>query len=65
MRNERHDEPLSRTELELFLQYLHRFANHDLDLFALMQVGDHDDPVYVSFSRKLESGVDPEAYRRP
>ncbi|MET8788321.1 MULTISPECIES: hypothetical protein [unclassified Streptomyces] len=65
MGNERHDEPLSRAELELFLQYLHRFANHDLDLFALMQAGDHDDPVYVSFSRKLEAGVDREAYRRP
>lgn len=65
MRNERHGEPLSRPELELFLQYLHRFANHDLDLFALMQVGDHDARVYVSFSRKPEEGVDPEAYRRP
>ncbi|MEV8030998.1 hypothetical protein [Streptomyces sp. NPDC086182] len=65
MRNERHDEPLSSTELELFLQYLHRFANHDLDLFALMQVGDPEHPVYVSFSRKPEAGVDPEAYRRP
>ncbi|MET7988525.1 MULTISPECIES: hypothetical protein [unclassified Streptomyces] len=65
MRNERHDEPLSKAELELFLQYLHRFANHDLDLFALMQVGDSEDPVYVSFSRTPEVGVDPEAYRRP
>ncbi|MFI1471096.1 hypothetical protein [Streptomyces wuyuanensis] len=65
MRNERHDEPLSNTELELFLQYRHRFANHDLDLLAFMQVGDPEDPVYVSFSRKPEPEVDPEAYRRP
>ncbi|MEW2130134.1 hypothetical protein [Streptomyces sp. NPDC005435] len=65
MRNERHDERLSDDELELFLQYLHRFANHDLDLFALMQVGDLENPVYVSLSRKPEAGVDPSAYRRP
>lgn len=65
MRNERHDDPLSDTELELFLQYLHRFANNDLDLFALMQVGDPEHPVYVSFSRKPEAGLAPEAYRRP
>ncbi|MCX5184722.1 hypothetical protein [Streptomyces sp. NBC_00268] len=65
MRNERHDERLSDEELELFLQYLHRFANHDLDLFALMQVGDPENPAYVSFNRKPETGVDPSAYRRP
>ncbi|MEU9266188.1 hypothetical protein AB0E04_12140 [Streptomyces sp. NPDC048251] len=65
MRNERHDERLSDDELELFLQYLHRFANHDLDLFALMQVGDSEHPAYVSFSRRPEAGVDPSAYRRP
>ncbi|MCX4400651.1 hypothetical protein ACFV8Z_16300 [Streptomyces sp. NPDC059837] len=65
MRNERHDERLSDEELELFLQYLHRFANHDLDLFALMQVGDPENPAYVSFSRKPETGVDPSAYQRP
>ncbi|MET9891934.1 hypothetical protein ABZZ47_17220 [Streptomyces sp. NPDC006465] len=65
MRNERHDERLSDAELELFLQYLHRFANHDVDQFANMQVGDPEYPVYVSFSRKPEAGVDPEVYRRP
>ncbi|MEY2246494.1 hypothetical protein AB8A21_26760 [Streptomyces sp. BF23-18] len=65
MRNERHDEPLSKAELELFLQYLHRLANHDVDQFALMQVGDSEYPVYVSFSRKPKAGVDPEVYRRP
>ncbi|MFI5813245.1 hypothetical protein ACIA7S_20000 [Streptomyces sp. NPDC051643] len=65
MRNERHDERLSDAELELFLQYLHRFANHDVDQFANMQVGDPEYPVYVSFSRTPEAGVDPEVYRRP
>ncbi|MEU1450299.1 hypothetical protein [Streptomyces mirabilis] len=65
MRNERHDEPLSKAELELFLQYLHRFANHDVDQFALMQVGDSEYPVYVSFSRASGEGFDPEVYRRP
>ncbi|MCZ0989119.1 hypothetical protein [Streptomyces diastatochromogenes] len=65
MRNERHDERLSDEEMELFLQYLHRFANHDLDLFALMQVGDPEYPAYVTFTREPEAGVDPSAYRRP
>ncbi|MGW4743626.1 hypothetical protein ACWEPR_02325 [Streptomyces sp. NPDC004290] len=32
MHNERHDERLSDEELELFVQYLHRFANHELDI---------------------------------
>ena len=65
MRNERHGERLSDEELELFLQYLHRFANHDLDLFALMEVGDPEHPAFVSFSRKPEAGVARSAYRRP
>ncbi|MFE1315441.1 hypothetical protein [Streptomyces sp. NPDC058755] len=65
MRNERHDERLSGEELELFLQYLHRFANHDLDLFALMQVGDPEYPAYVTFTREPEASVDRSAYRRP
>ncbi|MFD4977715.1 hypothetical protein [Streptomyces sp. NPDC058424] len=65
MRNERHDERLSDAELELFLQYLHRFANHDLDLSALMQVGDPEYPAYVTLSRTPVEGVDPTAYRRP
>ncbi|WP_406321280.1 hypothetical protein [Streptomyces sp. NBC_01637] len=65
MRNERHEEPLSGEELELFLQYLHRFARHDIDLFALLEVGDPEHPVYVSFARKPEPGVAPSAYRRP
>ncbi|MEU5279594.1 hypothetical protein AB0G87_24645 [Streptomyces asoensis] len=65
MRDQRHDERLSDDEFELFLQYLHRFAGHDLDLFALMQVGDPEHPVYMSFGREPEAGVDPSAYRRP
>jgi hypothetical protein len=65
MRNERHEERLSDEELELFLQYLHRFANHDLDLFALMEVGDPGYPAYLSFSRSPLPGTDASAYRRP
>ncbi|MDQ0941937.1 hypothetical protein [Streptomyces sp. V1I1] len=30
MRDERHDEPLSSDELELFLQFLHRFPGTTL-----------------------------------
>ncbi|MGW3669231.1 hypothetical protein [Streptomyces sp. NPDC005141] len=65
MRNERHDERLADAELELFLQHLHRFANHDLDLFTLMQVGDPEYPAYVTFARDHGAGVDPSAFRRP
>lgn len=65
MRNERHEERLSDEELELFLQYLHRFANHHLDLFALMEVGDLKHPAYVTFGRTPEHGVDASAYHRP
>ncbi len=65
VRNERHDEPLSGEELELFLQYLHRFARHDLDLFALLEVGDPEYPAYLSFGRDPEPGIDSSAYRRP
>ncbi|MER6246888.1 hypothetical protein ACFYZI_19005 [Streptomyces griseorubiginosus] len=65
MRNDRHDEPLSEAELELFLQYLHRFAQHEVDQFALMEVGDPEYPVYVTLSRALEPGIHRAAYRRP
>ncbi|MFF9210940.1 MULTISPECIES: hypothetical protein [unclassified Streptomyces] len=65
MRDERHGERLSDEEMELFLQYLHRFANHDLDLFALMEVGDPEYPAYVTFGRKPAPGADPAAYQRP
>ncbi|MFG3148962.1 hypothetical protein [Streptomyces sp. NPDC048243] len=65
MRNGRHDEPLSDVELELFFQYLHRFARHDIDLFALMEAGDPAHPCYVSLTRDPLPGTDPEAYRRP
>ena len=65
MRNDRHDEPLSDEELELFLQYLHRFANHEVDQFVLMEVGDPDYPCYMVLSRAPMQGVDLAAYRRP
>ncbi|MEV2210949.1 hypothetical protein AB0H86_05510 [Streptomyces sp. NPDC050997] len=65
MRNDRHDEPLSDEELVLFLQYLHRFADHDVDQFALMEVGDAEYPCYVTISRALEPGIDRAVYRRP
>ncbi|GKQ39053.1 hypothetical protein [Streptomyces sp. A012304] len=65
MRNDRHDEPLSDEELELFLQYLHRFARHDVDLFTLMEVGNPEYPWYLSLARTPVPGTDPAAYRRP
>ncbi|MBN0048985.1 hypothetical protein JS756_33865 [Streptomyces actuosus] len=65
MRNDRHNEPLSDEELEFFLQYLRRFAQHDVDQFALLEVGDPEYPVYVTLSRALEPGIDRAAYRRP
>ncbi|MFE6788077.1 hypothetical protein ACFVFF_38115 [Streptomyces sp. NPDC057680] len=51
MYNERHDERLSGEELELFVQYLHRFANHDVDICLALEAGDADNPVYVMFGR--------------
>lgn len=42
---------LSGEELELFLQYLHRFANHDVDQFVLM------DDYRVNLSRAPEPGT--------
>ncbi|MFI1148503.1 hypothetical protein [Streptomyces sp. NPDC020817] len=65
MRNERHDEPLSGEELELFFQYLHRYANHDLDQWLNLRVGHEDSPVYVTLSRAPFPDADPSAYRRP
>ncbi len=65
MRNDRHDEPLSGEELELFLQYLHRFVQHDVDQFALMEVGDPEYPCSVTLSRAPLPGTDRAAYRRP
>ncbi|MGW0168826.1 hypothetical protein ACWDWT_27185 [Streptomyces sp. NPDC003343] len=65
MRNDRHDEPLSSEELELFFQYLHRFAQHDIDLFALLEVGDPAYPCYVSLTRDPIPGIYPAAYHRP
>ncbi|MFF4588961.1 hypothetical protein [Streptomyces sp. NPDC001388] len=65
MRDDRRDEPLSDDELELFLQYLHRFAQHDVDQFALLEVGDPGRPCYVVLSRAPVPGTDRAAYRRP
>jgi hypothetical protein len=65
VRNDRHDEPLSNEERELFLQYLHRFAQHDVDLFALMEVGNPEYPCYVTLARTPVPGTDSAAYRRP
>ncbi|MFE3763212.1 hypothetical protein ACFXPI_15775 [Streptomyces sp. NPDC059104] len=65
MRDERHDEPLSEAELELFFQYLHRYANHDLDQWLNLRVGDADSPVYVTLGRNPAPGSDPSCYSRP
>ncbi|UQI47895.1 hypothetical protein M1P56_27940 [Streptomyces sp. HU2014] len=65
MRNERHQEPLSNQELEIFFQYLHRFCKHDLDLFVTLEAGDPDNPAYVTITRHPAPGVDQDAYRRP
>lgn len=65
MRNERHDEPLSDEELELFLQYLHRYAIHDLDQWLNLRVGPEEYPVYVTLNRAPAPETDPSAYSRP
>ncbi|MEU3607245.1 hypothetical protein AB0E83_17640 [Streptomyces sp. NPDC035033] len=65
MRAERLDEPLSDEELELFTQYLHRFANHDVDIFLNVEVGDPEHPVYVTFGRDHPPIGDVSDYRRP
>ncbi|MFC8295047.1 hypothetical protein ACFUJ0_18090 [Streptomyces sp. NPDC057242] len=65
MHNERHDERLSDKELELFVQYLHRFANHDVDISVRMEAGDPEHPVYVLFGRDYPPVGDAWEYRRP
>lgn len=65
MHNERHDERLSDEEFELFVQYLHRFANHDVDIFAGVEAGDPEHPVYVFFGRDYPPVGDASDYRRP
>ncbi|MEU9942322.1 hypothetical protein [Streptomyces lavendulae] len=65
MRNERHDEPLSDAELELFFQYLHRYAIHDLDQWLNLRVGNADHPAYVTLSGTPAPAADPSAYLRP
>ncbi|MFI1655507.1 hypothetical protein ACH4ZU_11460 [Streptomyces sp. NPDC020472] len=65
MHDERHDERLSDEELELFVQYLHRFANHDVDIFLTLEVGDAEHPVYVLFGRDHPPVGEASDYRRP
>lgn len=65
MHNERHDERLSDEELELFVQYLHRFANHDVDIFLNLEAGDPEHPVYVMFGRDYPPVGHASDYRRP
>ncbi|MFE5796430.1 hypothetical protein ACFQ8C_28160 [Streptomyces sp. NPDC056503] len=64
MHNERLDEPLSDEELKLFTQYLHRFANHDVDISLSMEVGHPEHPVYVVFGRDYPPVGDASDYRR-
>ncbi|MBT2440308.1 hypothetical protein J7E93_09335 [Streptomyces sp. ISL-36] len=65
MDDERLDERLSDEELELFVQYLHRFANHDVDIFLNLEVGDPEHPVYVIFGRDYPPVGEAVDYRRP
>ncbi|MFI8914425.1 hypothetical protein ACIGW4_22790 [Streptomyces sp. NPDC053513] len=65
MHNERLDEPLSDEELKLFIQYLHRFANHDVDIFLSMEVGYPEHPVYMVLGRDYPPVGDASDYRRP
>ncbi|MFJ5786868.1 hypothetical protein [Streptomyces hydrogenans] len=58
------DERLSDEELEVFLQYLHRFAAHDVDIFLNLEVGDPENPVYVMFGRDYPPVGDASLYRR-
>ncbi|MFD7979096.1 hypothetical protein [Streptomyces sp. NPDC059071] len=65
MHNERHDERLSDEELELFVQYLHRYANHDVDICVRLEAGDPEYPVYVLFGRDYPPVGEASDYRRP
>ncbi|MFF9351651.1 hypothetical protein [Streptomyces sp. NPDC014734] len=60
-----HDERLSDEELELFVQYLHRFANHDVDIFLNLEAGDPEHPVYVTFCRDYPPFGEASDFRRP
>ncbi|MFF7436650.1 hypothetical protein [Streptomyces sp. NPDC008122] len=65
MHDERLDERLSDEELELFVQYLHRFANYDVDISVRMEAGDPEHPVYVLFGRDYPPVGEVSDYRRP
>ncbi|MFF5763029.1 hypothetical protein ACFY8F_10890 [Streptomyces tanashiensis] len=60
-----HNERLSDEELDLFVQYLHRFANHDVDIFLGLEVGHPEHPVYVAFGRDYQPVGEASDYRRP
>ncbi|MFI9052700.1 hypothetical protein [Streptomyces sp. NPDC053427] len=64
-RDDRHDEPLSAEERELLLPHLHRFARHDLDLFAALEVGDPAYPACPTLTRDPVAGMERAGYRRP
>ncbi|MGW8330972.1 hypothetical protein ACWGLE_24120 [Streptomyces sp. NPDC055897] len=65
MHEDRLDERLSDEELELFTQYLHRFANYDVDVFLNLVVGSREHPVYVNFCRAPSPLWDVSDYMRP
>lgn len=65
MHDKRYGERLSDEELELFVQYLHRFAHHDVDIFLNLEVGDPEYPVYVTFGRDYPPVGEASDYRRP
>ncbi|MER7960013.1 hypothetical protein [Streptomyces sp. NPDC096030] len=59
------NERLSDEELALFVQYLHRFANHDVGVFLNLEVGHPEHPVYVAFGRDYPPVGEASDYRRP
>ncbi|MGW8764061.1 hypothetical protein ACWGN5_16310 [Streptomyces sp. NPDC055815] len=65
MHNERFGERLSDEELELFVQYLHRLAHHDVDICVRMEAGYPEHPVYVSFVRDYPPVGEASDYPRP
>ncbi|WP_329279764.1 hypothetical protein [Streptomyces sp. NBC_00691] len=65
MHDERIDERLSDEELELFVQYLHRFAHHEVDVFLNLEVGHPAYPVYVTFGQDYPPIGEASDCRRP
>lgn len=60
-----YDERLSDEEWEVFVQDLHRFAAHDVDIFLNLEVGDPEHPVHVMFGRDCPPVGDASLCRRP